>query len=103
MQALPGTRINGDGAPRLANTASVTLPGVDSEALMASLPQLCVASNAACASAARLPSYVLRAMGVAADGIRGSLRISLGRFTTGEEVDEAAEAIIMAVGQQQGA
>lgn len=85
--------INGDPGRRLSNTANLAFEGVDADALMKSLPDLALSSSAACTSARLQPSYVLGAMGCAEDRIKGSLRFSIGRFTTEAEIDEAVRMI----------
>lgn len=87
-QAL-GAPVNGDRKRRLANTTNVSFPGRDAEQLMKRLPELALSTSSACTSASRQPSYVLGAMGLDEATIRGSLRISLGRFSTDAEIDAA--------------
>lgn len=95
--SVPGLIINGAGAPRLPNTSNVTFPGVDGEALMASLPDLAVSSGSACASAHPQASQVLLAMGLPKKLASGALRISLGKTTTPEEIQLAARRIAQEV------
>ncbi|MEN8163449.1 MAG: cysteine desulfurase family protein [Acidobacteriota bacterium] len=95
--SIPGAVINGAGAPRLPNTSNVAFPGVDGEALMASLPDLAVSSGSACASVHPEPSKVLLAMGLPKKVAAGALRISLGKSTTPEEIHLAAERIAQEV------
>jgi len=96
-QRLPDLVLNGDAARRIAGNLNLAFPGVDAEALMASLPDLALSSGSACSSAAIEPSYVLRALGLDDALARASLRIGLGRFTEAAEVDYAVEAIAAAV------
>jgi cysteine desulfurase len=93
LEAAPGARANGSAAPRLANTANVSFPDADAERLMALRPELALSSSAACTSARRQPSYVLGAMGASEAEVRGALRFSLGRFTTGAEVEAALRLV----------
>ena len=95
--ALPGLRINGQAAPRLPQTASITFPGVKAANLMAALRDLAVSAGSACASGARNPSHVLTAMGLAPAEAAATLRFSLGRFTTEEEVDYTAGRVAEAL------
>jgi len=97
VTALPHTVVNGDGAPRLAGTLNVSFPGVDAEALLRRLPDLCVSTASACTSAAVQPSHVLGALGLDDDLLLGSVRLSAGRFTTEDEIDRAATALVDAV------
>lgn len=87
---LPGLVINGAGAPRLPHILSISIPGVDREALLLSLDMegLAVSSGSACRSGALEPSHVLIAMGEAAPGL-APIRFSLGRTTTVPEIEEA--------------
>ncbi|HVR29571.1 MAG TPA: cysteine desulfurase family protein [Thermoanaerobaculia bacterium] len=94
LAALAGASVNGVRDHRLANTLNLSIPGVEAEALMARMPDLAVSSSAACSSATRLPSYVLRAMGVGDAQIRGSLRFSLGRTTSAEEIERAIAILL---------
>ena len=86
-------RLNGHPGKRLPGNLNLSFVGVGGEGLMASLPDLAVASGSACSSAALEPSYVLRAIGVGSDLAHNSLRIGFGRFTTEAEVDYAAARI----------
>ncbi len=90
VDSVSGVIINGAGAPRLPNTSNVAFPGVDGEALMASLPDLAVSSGSACASVHPQASKVLLAMGLPKNLAAGALRISLGRTSTADEVQRAA-------------
>jgi cysteine desulfurase len=93
LLALDGTEVNGDRTRRLSTTSNLSFEGVDAEQLMKKLPDLAMSSSAACTSARMQPSYVLGAMGCDEARVRGSLRFSVGRFTTAAEVDAAVEAI----------
>ena len=97
VAALEGIQVNGHPVHRLANTSSLRFAGVDGEELMKSMPEIAVSSSSACTSAALQPSYVLGALGCDEEGIRGSVRFSLGRFTTVEEVDTAVSRVVEAV------
>lgn len=101
--ALSGLRINGQAAPRLPQTTSVTFPGLRAANLMAALRDLAVSAGSACATGARNPSHVLTAMGLAPAEAAATLRFSLGRFTTGAEVDFAARRVVEAAGALQPA
>lgn len=90
LDAIPGTLIHGRDAPRAAHIANVFLPGTTAEARMQALPELAMATSSACSSATLQPSYVLRAMGLDDSVIAGSLRLSIGRTTTPEDVAAAA-------------
>jgi len=94
LESLPEVRVNGGAAPRLPGTSNLAFPGVDGEALLASLPDLAVSTGSACASAHPEPSPVLRAMGIAPSIAASSIRVSFGRFSTADEAERAAERII---------
>lgn len=88
------TCLNGDKKQRLSHVANISFKYVDSEALMmGSNKNIAVSSGSACTSASLEPSYVLKALGVGDDMARSSLRFSLGRFTTEEEIDYTIEKI----------
>jgi cysteine desulfurase len=91
--------IIGEDAPRLPNTSNVSFPGVNRQALVMALDLAGVAcsTGSACASGSSEPSPTLLAMGLPKDVIEGSIRLSLGAFTTAEEIAEAARRIIKAV------
>lgn len=97
LSELSGVHLNGDSDDRVAGVLNVGFSGVDGEVLLMSLSDLAVSSGSACTSASLEPSYVLRTIGLADDLAHSSLRLSVGRFTTEEEVDFAAETIKNAV------
>ena len=97
MADLDGVTVNGAAAPRLPNTSNLSFAGVDGPALLAALDDVAVSTGSACTAGRAEPSPVLRAMGVAPALAAASLRISLGRFTTAEEVDFAAARIVAEV------
>jgi cysteine desulfurase len=90
---LDGVETNGHPERRLAHTTNLSFAGIDSEALMKSLPDLALSSSSACTSALLQPSYVLGALGCSEDTIRGSIRFSLGRFSTEAKSTRAGHAI----------
>jgi len=89
MAAIPNARINGDGAQRLPNTTSIAFEFVEGEAILLLLSELgiCASSGSACTSGSLEPSHVLRAMGVPFTCAHGSIRFSLSRYTTDDEID----------------
>jgi cysteine desulfurase len=94
---VDGTRLNGCPTARLPNNLNVSFEGIDGEALLASVEEVSLSTGSACMSANQEPSYVLAAMGLSRDRIRGSVRFGLGRFNTAEEVDYVAQRIAEAV------
>jgi cysteine desulfurase len=97
IRTLPGVLLNGDPERRVAGILNVTFDGVEGETLLLALADLAVSSGSACASLHAEPSYVLRALGRSDRQAQSSLRLSLGRFTTQDEVDYAAERIVAEV------
>jgi cysteine desulfurase len=93
LQAIPGVLLNGHPTERLAGTLNVAFPGVEGESLLFALPELALSSGSACSSDSDEPSYVLRALGRDVQTAQGSLRFSLGRFTTPAQIDAAAAAV----------
>ena len=96
---LDGLRLNGHPTERLPGNLNLSFEGVHGEALMLAMGRLCVSSGSACSASDPEPSHVLTAMGIGEDLARASLRFGLGRFTTAEEVVEAAEMVSAAVGR----
>jgi cysteine desulfurase len=85
---------------RLANTLSVAFPGHDAHGLVSELADdLAASAGSACHSGATMISYVLQAMAVDEATARSTIRLSLGRFTTEEEIDRAAKLIVAKVGR----
>jgi cysteine desulfurase len=96
---LKGVHLNGDPDRRLANNLNLSVENVEGESLIMALDLegVSASSGSACSSGSGETSHVLRAIGLPALKARGSLRLTLGRFTTPEECDRAAEAVIRAV------
>jgi cysteine desulfurase len=91
--------VNGAGAPRVPNTTNISFDNIDGESLLISLDLqgLAVSTGAACSSGAIEPSHVLTAMGLSKDRARSSIRFSLGKQNTKEEVDRAFSLVTNAV------
>jgi len=89
LARIPGTKVNGIGARRLAGTSSLTLPGCDGEALLIALDLegICVSAGSACTSGSTTPSHVLSAMGLTPVEARATLRFSLGWSSTPGDVE----------------
>jgi cysteine desulfurase len=98
---IPDSQINAARAPRTPNTANLTFPGIEGEALVIALDLkgVCVSTGAACSSGAVEPSHVLTAIGLSAEDARASIRFSLGRHTTEAEIDYVLGAVPAAVSQ----
>jgi cysteine desulfurase len=101
LQRVPQSRVNAATAPRTPNTTNILFPGVDGEPLLIALDLrgLSCSTGSACSSGAVEPSHVLTAIGLTAAEARSSLRFSLGRYTTREEIDAALLAVPQAVEQ----
>jgi cysteine desulfurase len=91
LQRVPESRVNASMAARTPNTTNILFPGVDGEALLIALDLkgLSCSTGSACSSGAVAPSHVLTAIGLSSEEARSSLRFSLGRHTTREEIDFA--------------
>jgi cysteine desulfurase len=101
LQRIPQSRVNAATATRTPNTTNLLFPGVDGEALLIALDLkgLSCSIGSACSSGAVEPSHVLTAIGLTPAEARSSLRFSLGRHTTRQEIDAALLAIPQAVEQ----
>jgi cysteine desulfurase len=94
IDRLPGrVQLNGDPVQRLPNTLNVTITGVRSDDLLANCPQIAASTGSACHTGNPEPSPVLSAMGHDADHALGALRLTLGRWTSQADVDQAADHI----------
>ncbi len=94
LLTLLATTVNGDPSHRLSHVSNIRFDSIDAGALMTSLSkELAIASGSACTSAIPEPSHVLQAMGLSRDQAKSSLRISLGRFNTEEELYTATVLI----------
>ena len=94
---LSGVHDVGDVARRLPNTANIRFEGADAEAVVANMDPVAVSTGSACSSGSLDPSEVLLAMGIPRDAAFESVRFSLGRYTTREDIDLAAESAVAAV------
>jgi cysteine desulfurase len=95
MSAAPDARLNGHPVHRLPNTANISFEYVEGEAILLLLNQfrICASSGSACTSGSLEPSHVLRAMGVPYTAAHGSVRFSLSRYNTDDEVDYVLEKL----------
>jgi cysteine desulfurase len=91
LLGIEATGLNGDGAPRVPNTTNIYFDGIEGEALVIALDLkgLAVSTGAACSSGAIEPSHVLIAMGLRSDRAKASIRFSLGKQNTPEDVEFA--------------
>jgi cysteine desulfurase len=97
LRTADGVRVNGSLERRLPHNLNVAFERVEPEALLMSLGDLAVSSGSACSSASAEPSHVLKAIGLPDDLARASIRFGLGRFTTEEDVDYAANKLVQVV------
>ena len=99
LERIPHTGVNGNRAARTPNTANIYFDGLEGEALVIGLDLrgFAVSSGAACSSGAVEPSHVLTAIGLSADRARASIRFSLGRTNTAEQVDALVDAVAASV------
>jgi cysteine desulfurase len=93
IAGLGGVHLNGDPARRVAGILNVSFEDVEGESLLFALRELAVSSGSACTSASREASYVLRALGRDDQLAQSSLRFSVGRFSTADDVDRAAAIV----------
>lgn len=89
ISTLPDITLNGDLQQSAPNILNLSFADVEGESLIMALKDLALSSGSACTSASLEPSYVLRALGLSEELAHSSLRFSLGRFTTEEEIDYA--------------
>lgn len=101
VRQIPGSHLNGSLEHRLPGNLNVAFDGVDGETLLLALDDVAVSSGSACTSATVEPSYVLRAMNVDDELAASSLRLTIGRFTTADDVDFAARRLGEVVGTLQ--
>ena len=101
LAAIPGSGVNGAGEPRLPNTTNLFFEDIDAEALLIALDLagVSISAGSACQSGATDPSHVLRAMHLTEARARSSVRLSLSRLTTADEVEQAVDLIVRTVGR----
>jgi len=98
---IPEIKINGKGTRRLPGTSSITFKYLEGESMLLnlSLKGIAVSSGSACSSDSLQPSHVLLAMGIPAEYAHGTLRFSLSKYTTKEEIDYTIEALVEIIGK----
>jgi cysteine desulfurase len=95
LEKIPQSMVNGDRQHRLLNTTSIAFEYVEGESILLMMNEhgICASSGSACTSGSLEPSHVLRAMGVPFTAAHGSIRFSLSRYTTEEEIDMVIEKL----------
>ena len=95
LARIPDSQVNGDITHRLPNTTNISFKNVEGEAILLLLDAhgICASSGSACTSGSLEPSHVLRAMGVPFEYAHGSIRFSLSRYTTKEEIEKVIEVM----------
>lgn len=93
LDSCPNCIVNGDRENRLPNTTNISFEFIEGEAILLRLDEygICASSGSACTSGSLEPSHVLRAMGVPFTAIHGSIRFSLSRYNTANEIDTVIE------------
>ena len=99
LKDIEAVYLNGDLKQRVAGNLNVSFAYVEGESLIMALKDLAVSSGSACTSASLEPSYVLRALGLNDELAHSSIRFSIGRFTTEEEIDYAVKLIRDSIGR----
>ena len=97
VKGMEEVYMNGHPTQRVPGNANISFNFVEGESLLMSLRELAVSSGSACTSASLEPSYVLRALGMNDELAHSSIRFSIGRFTTEEDIDQAIELSLNAV------
>lgn len=96
---IEGSFVNGNTQNRIYNTSNICFPGVNSEQLILALQNISVSNGASCSSVTSQPSHVLKALGLSDEEALSSIRFSLGRFTTAEEIEETIERVTALIAQ----
>ncbi|WP_289501063.1 cysteine desulfurase family protein [Gloeocapsopsis sp. IPPAS B-1203] len=100
LDKIPGLVVNGDPNSRLAGNLHISIPDIPNSAIIARVrSHLAISTGAACSSGVETPSHVLQALGLPNNLIEGALRIGLGKFTTEQEIDQAANLLSTVVSQ----
>lgn len=89
IKHLPGIQLNGDEQKRVAGNLNMSFAGLDGDSLLLALHELAVSTTSACSSASIQPSYVLKALGLSDGLAQSTMRLSIGRFTTEEDIEHA--------------
>lgn len=90
-------RLNGHPVHRLPNTLNISIPGIIGEELLQQIPEIAASTGSACHTGSTDPSQVLLELGLTREQALGALRLSLGRWSTKEEINEASQFIVQKV------
>ena len=93
LAKVPDAVVNGDSSSRLPHLTNISFPYVEGESLIMGIKEIAVSSGSACTSASLEPSYVLKGLGLGDELAHSSIRFSLGRFNTDEEIEFAIEKV----------
>ena len=93
LLTIEGAKLNGSPRQRIYTTSNIRFDGVNNEAILLGLKNICVSNGSACHSFVMEPSHVLQAMGLTKDEANSSIRFSLGRFNTEEEIKQTVDAV----------
>jgi cysteine desulfurase len=98
LEKVPNLVVNGDIEDRLAGNLHISIPDIPNSAVIARIRhKLAISTGSACSSGVEAPSHVLQALSLPEEIVDGSLRIGIGKFTTEEEINGAAEILVEAV------
>lgn len=102
QENIPDIYLNGDKHMRVQGNLNISFAYIEGESLILNIKDLAVSSGSACTSASLEPSYVLKSLGVAEDLAHSSIRFGIGRYTTEQEIDYAADLIINSINKLRG-
>ena len=101
IKHLPGISLNGDEHQRVAGNLNLSFKGIEGDSLLLALHDLALSTTSACTAASQQPSYVLRALGLDDELAYSSIRLSIGRFTTEEQISETIAIICYQINRLQ--
>ncbi len=93
LKNIPGIHLNGDEIQRVPGNLNISIEGIDGNELTLALKELAISSTSACTSGSVEPSHVLKALNIPRDLAQGTLRLSIGRYTTESDIQVAIQAI----------
>jgi cysteine desulfurase len=97
LVSLSGVTVNGSSRHRLAHNLNLRIEGVHGDALNYATPELVFSQGAACSASQQAPSAVLQAMGLTVAQARDSIRLTIGRFTTSDDIDKTVRVLCRAI------